>query len=284
MSKFCLFCGGINGNGADTCQQCGKPLAVQQPAWEVKRPIQPANQPLSTEMKTDEAKIVEPRRTEVPDSEKAYRGEKFDKSKLKQSHLLLENNMITDVSCDKDFFYILSDEMEFSATEYKVLNSMGNTGLLRCKRMQYNGKETLFYVTKSYKSVLVLLPLLDSTQFLNILENLIVRLMEIKGNGFLSDVGLDIRINRIFVEPSTGKIFLTYIPTKQRCYEDVIFLEQNVRDNLAYMIRTNSNICTNVTVQLAKMMEEPACSLSNLLSVIRQNRSMSSFTGYNIIG
>lgn len=203
----------------------------------------------------------------------------FAEKNLHQTNRLIEKNKVIEIDCKKDFFFVLTEDSGFSSTEYKVLNSIQNTGLLRCKKILYNGKSALYYCTESFKSLQVVLPTLDTGQFLIVLENILNKISDIKENGFLSAAGLDMRISKIYVDVKKAEVYLTYLPLTERCYSDVMYLEKQIREDLAYLIRTVYQNHSNNMIHLMQMLEEPACSFGNLLSAIRQNRSVSTNTG-----
>lgn len=203
----------------------------------------------------------------------------LEEKELRQTNRLLEEKIVTEIECSQDFFFVLSEGVSLSSTEYKVLNSIQNTGLLRCKKILYNGKTALYYCTESYTSLTNLLPTLDTGKFLIILENILNKISDIKENGFLSAAGLDLRINRIYVDSKEGEVFLTYLPLTERCCSSILYLEKQIREELAYLIRSVYQKQSGALSHLVQMLEEPACSFGNILSAIRQNRSVATNTG-----
>lgn len=262
MAKFCVRCGTKNSNSASVCSGCGISLGglsmntltpVPENSIEIKK---------ENEGKTESHSIGE-----------------FDFSKLTQTNLLLDEHIIDEISCQNDFIYILSPEVNFTSTEYKVVNNVGNKGLLKCKLIKYNGRDALYYMVGKLKSFEVMLSSLDATRFLYTMENVLNQVNTIKGNGFLADAGIDARIKRIYVDAQDGQVYMTYVPIKNRCYSDVIYLESDLRRDLAYIIRSSSLWQDEKMKIITQMLEEPGCSFNNLLSAVRQNRSISSITG-----
>ena len=273
MAKYCVRCGSKNPTRASVCSSCGSPLGGQS----------------NEQFLMDFSASVSSERSNV-DGDNGYEEESkssyflnlsqktFDFEKLIHNTILTDENLITEISCQNDFIYILNEGADFLSTEYKVLNSMGNKGLLKCKRIQYNGKTAIYYMAGKLKSLEVMLQTLDSIRFLCVVENILNQVKSIKENGFLVDTGIDIRIERIYIDGADGQVYLTYVPIKRRNYHDVVYLENDLRKNLAYIIRSsydsgNANI--NMIVQ---MLEESGCSLSNILSAVRRCRSVSSIT------
>lgn len=199
---------------------------------------------------------------------------KFDLEKLNQTNALIEDHIIDEISCQNDFIYILDSEASFASTEYKVVNSIGNKSLLKCKLIKYNGKDALYYMVGKLKSFEVMLCSLDSTRLMCIVENILNQVDLIKENGFLSNVGIDARMKRIYLDAQDGQVYLTYVPIKNRCYPDIMYLENSLRNDLACIIKESSLMQEEKIRTIMQMLEEPGCSFNSLLSAIRQNRML----------
>lgn len=243
MAKYCMRCGEKNEDGVSVCKGCGMPLE---------------------ETPSHNEKVVV----------------KLDVAQLSQSNQLLKENIVEEEICQKDFMYLLSDRAKFSATEYKVLNSAGNKGMLKCKKILFNDRETLYYMTDGLKPFDVVIENLDERRFLNIVEGLFKQINEVRNNGFLLDTGIDIRMKRIYVDMADGSVYLTYLPINIRCYSDPMYLEDDLRKDLSYMIRTMPNLQGSGSKIIEQMLDEPACSFASIMASIRQSLSMSTGTGY----
>lgn len=254
MAKYCIRCGTKNPDHADICGGCGVPFAAGV--------SQNSSLQYSTEQEEETVKKLV-----------------FSVEKLYQTNLLADSKKIQEINCGKEFMFVLEEGLGVSTTEYKVQNSIYRSGLLRCKKVLYNGKTALFYCTESYKPLDILFPALNESRFLQIVENIINKVMEIRDNGFLSDRGLDLRINKIYVDSLDGNVYLTYLPASERCYPDEWYLEEKLREDLSYMLCVLSDPQSFSIANLAQMLKEPSCSLGNVLSAIRQNRSMSTGNG-----
>lgn len=246
MARYCVKCGTKNENNATVCSCCGGSLEGD-----------------------SSGSVYQPRNNQTAKKQTSVVLHLTD---LSQTNQLIAKGSMEELQCQNDFVYILEDSSNFSSTEYKVVNSIGNKGLLRCKRIQYNGKTALYYMAGQKKSFDVIVSTFDIPRFLFVLENLLNQIDMVKSNGFLAETSVDARLNRIFVDMADGKVYLTYVPVTQRCCPDLMYLEQDLRSDLAYVIRSFANLQSMDMMQIADMMEEPACSFSNLLSVIRQCR------------
>ncbi len=273
MAKYCIRCGTKSPDYANICGNCGAAFAAG------------ASQNSVTDMSTlqnegvTEDMVQPPVQNSTRQEEKTVKKMDFSVEKLYQTNLLADSKKIQEINCGKEFMFVLEEGLRVSTTEYKVQNSIYRSGLLRCKRVLYNGKVALFYCTECYRPLNILFPALNESRFLQIVENIMNKVMEIRENGFLSELGLDLRISKIYVDSLDGNVYLTYLPASERCYTDEWYLEEHLREDLSYMLRAISNSRSFYITNLTQMLEEPACSLSNILSAIRQNRSVSTGNG-----
>ena len=179
---------------------------------------------------------------------------------------LLEKGHIFEMPCGSNFSYILGDNSTFLPTEYKVLQSQANSCFVKCMKMLYNGKIQLYYITNNLKPLSSLLPTLDSEVFLTIISNLFVDIIDVKHNGFLSCQNIDISFERIYVEPSTFKVRLVYLPVSERNFADASLFESELRTSLVKIISGISTLASPKTIQLSADLSNGMLSLEDLLS------------------
>lgn len=182
---------------------------------------------------------------------------------------LVEKNIISEMTCGSNFAYILSDNSTFLSTEYKVLQSQTSSSFVKCMKMLYNGKIQLYYLTSAYKPLTVLFPSLDVDRFLTVTANLLSDIIEVKSNGFLSCQNLDISFEHIFVDPSTYKVSLVYLPTNQRMFEDFSIFETELRTSLVKLISGLTALSSPKTIQLSSGLSNGALSLEDLCNRIK---------------
>lgn len=182
---------------------------------------------------------------------------------------LVERNIITEMACGSNFAYILSDNSTFLSTEYKVLQSQTGSSFVKCMKILYNGKIQLYYLTSAYKPLTVLFPSLDVDRFLTITANLLADIIEVKSNGFLSCQNLDISFEHIFVDPSTYKVSLIYLPMNQRMFEDFPIFETELRTSLVKLISGLTAISSPKMIQLSSDLSNGALSLEDLCNRIK---------------
>lgn len=140
---------------------------------------------------------------------------------------LEEKQLLSEMACGTNFAYILQDNTLFLPTEYKVLQSQPEGIYVRCMKMLYNGKIQLYYSTAGLQSLQTMLPQLDAGRFLSILASLFSNLCQVKSNGFLTCKNIDASFARLYIEPSTCRVRLVYLPLKRAFYpDDYAFLTQ----------------------------------------------------------
>ncbi len=185
-------------------------------------------------------------------------------------NLLVENQTLEEMECGSNFAYILKDNGIFLPTEYKVLQSQANGIFVKCMRMMYNGQVELYYSTKSLKPFLSIIGTLETDRFLVVVANLLSDIMEVKGNGFLSCQKIDISFNRIYVDASTCKVSLVYVPVKNNIHEEESNFENELRTNLVKLIASVSSLSSPKTLRLSAELSNGLLSLEDLYNGIKE--------------
>ncbi len=186
---------------------------------------------------------------------------------------LIENNYIKEMVCGSNFSYILNDNNAFLSTEYKVLQSQGNSCFVKCMKMLYNGKVQLYYLTNKYKPLSALLPTLDAENFMVICANLFADIIDVKSNGFLSCQNIDISFERIYVDTATYKVKLIYIPVAQRLFDDTSSFENELRTSLVKLIQGISTLSTPKTVQFATNLSNGTLTIESIYTSIKSGKT-----------
>lgn len=150
---------------------------------------------------------------------------------------LIESGLLRQIPCGVNFSYILEDPGLFQATDYKVLHSWPDGGLLRCMRMLYNGQVMLCYMTEAYKPLSAVLPGLSSEYFLAVAESLIRGILDIKNNGFLFCGNVELSSDKIFVDTATMQVRLVYLPLSRHLFDSENDFENHLRSELLRLIR-----------------------------------------------
>lgn len=158
---------------------------------------------------------------------------------------------ITEMKCGTNLAFLLNDYRNFLPTEYKVLQSQTEGCFIKCMKMLYNGKIQLYYLTKNLKPFSALLPSLDAESFIKIVTNLFMDIIEVKQNGFLSCRNIDAAFNHIYVDSTTYKVYLVYLPMNREAYVDESYFETEIRTGLIKLISEQPELASIKTKQLA---------------------------------
>lgn len=177
---------------------------------------------------------------------------------------LIENNYVTEMKFGTNFAYVLNDNNSFLPTEYKVLQGQSDSCFLRCMKMYLNGNIQLFYITESNVSFLSLLSTVNADSFLTIVSNLFGNILEAKINGFLSCRNIDISLDHIFVDPSTLKVKLVYVPIRNTIYNDDSTFENEIRTILIKLISESVNLSAPSVMYLSSNLQNGSISLENI--------------------
>ena len=188
---------------------------------------------------------------------------------------LIENNYIKEMECGSNFSYVLSDNSTFLSTEYKVLQSQANSCFVKCMKMMYNGMVQLYYLTKGLKSFASMIPNLDAENFLTIVANLLSDIIDVKHNGFLSCQNIDIAFERIYVDPTTHKVSLVYLPLSKRIYDDNSSFENEIRTGLVKLISGVSTLSSPKTMQFSADLSNGTLSMEDLFVRVKGGKIVS---------
>lgn len=184
-------------------------------------------------------------------------------------NILIEKNYISEMECGSNFSYILNDSSTFLSTEYKVLQSQANSCFVKCMKMMYNGKMQLFYLTKGLKSFASMLPSMDAESFLTIVSNLLSNIVDVKHIGFLSCQNIDISFERVYVDPTTHKVSLVYLPLNKRMFDDASAFENELRTSLVKLISGISTLSTVKTMQFSADLSNGSLTIEDLQNRIK---------------
>lgn len=183
--------------------------------------------------------------------------------------VLIDNNYIKEMECGSNFTYILSDNNAFLSTEYKVLQSQASSCFVKCMKMAYNGKIQLYYLTKGLKSFAAMLPALDPESLMIIVSNLFSDIIDVKSNGFLSCQNIDIAFERIYVDSSTYKVFLVYLPLSRHVYDEYSSFENEIRTGLVKLISGIAALSSPKTMQLSADLSNGTYSIEDICAHIK---------------
>lgn len=187
--------------------------------------------------------------------------------------MLMENGLLDEINCGSNFAYIINDNNIFLPTEYKVLQSQTDGSFIRCMKMFYNGRVQLYYLTNGYKSLMNMLTSLNDENFITIVTNLLSDVIAVKNNGFLSCQNIDISPEHIFVETSTYKVSLIYLPIGKRLFCDVSAFENELRTKLIKFIQNTPSLSSTKTMSLLTDLSNGILALEDVYVKIRKTTS-----------
>lgn len=189
-------------------------------------------------------------------------------------NMLLEQGQLTDMNCGANYTCILNDNSLFLPTEYKVLQSQNNSCFVKCMKMQYNGKIQFFYLTAGYQSFDGLLHMLTPDSFLTIVSNLLADIIDVKNNGFLSCLNIDISFEHIFVDASNYQVRLIYVPSGKKIFSDNSMFENELRTGLVKLISKNESLSSSKTFRLMQDLSNGMMPLEDLYKRIKGNHNV----------
>lgn len=182
---------------------------------------------------------------------------------------LIENRLIGEMMCGANLAFVVNDNQTFLPTEYKVLQSQVDNCFVKCMKMHFNGKVQLYYLTNAYKSFDSIVTRLNEDSFMTIIANLFTNIIEVKNNGFLSCCNIDTSFERIYIDPSTLKVSLVYLPLKIRIFDDYTTFENELRGNLIKLISSIPELSTNNIIQLSMLLSDGTLSIEDLLGKLK---------------
>lgn len=179
-------------------------------------------------------------------------------------NLLVANGSISKMTCGSNFAYILNDNTTFLTTEYKVLHNQIDSCFVKCMKMLYNGKIQLYYLTNGLKSFASMIPSLDAEGFMTIVANLFADVMDVKHNGFLTCQNIDCSFDHIFVDPTTHKVSLVYLPVSPRMHDGNAEFENALRTELVKIISGLPGLASPRMMQLSNDLSNGMLSMEEL--------------------
>lgn len=153
---------------------------------------------------------------------------------------LIENGVISELASGNNFEYILQDNSTFANTDYKVLQNQNSGIFVKCVKMTKNGHIDLLYMTEEYRMLSSMLNGMDADRLVSIFTDLFANVIEIKNNGFLACQSVDLTWDKVFVDNSTGKVKLIYLPLKEKAFDSYPEFETELRSNAVRLFGTLS--------------------------------------------
>lgn len=108
--------------------------------------------------------------------------------------------------------YLINEKSDFSVTGYKVMQNHSDAGLLKCAKVNYNGKIKLVYLVGNLKPLSYVASRSGVNELAAVITNLIQRALEINSNGFFLAENLELDPDKIFVDTANQTVHLIYFP------------------------------------------------------------------------
>ena len=121
-------------------------------------------------------------------------------------------NKLSEVVGSNNIAYIINENNSFSMTGYKVMQNRNGSGLLKCAKLNYNGKIKLVYIVGDLKPLSHVSTRLGVNELNAVIFNLIQRALEIKSNGFFKAENLELDFDKIFVDTADNSVYFIYFP------------------------------------------------------------------------
>ncbi len=182
-------------------------------------------------------------------------------------HFSDEKNILTEVRCGETFSYILKEKELFQPTEYKVLQGQSDGYFVKCMKMQFNGMIQLLYMPQTYRSFDAVYGELSESAFVNVIANLLFAVNYVKQMGFLSCQNIDLSPEHLYVDTTTYKVGLTYLPINAAmCSNPYSNFDNEFRTALVEMI---SKMGFKDSLTLLKLKDDLLDSLKSLEDICK---------------
>lgn len=151
-------------------------------------------------------------------------------------YTLKDNGIIREIECGNNFGYVLEEHKYFVSTDYKVLQNQTSDIFVKCMKMLYNGKIELYYITDDYRPMSTMFAGITPSILINIVVNMFGSIVDVRNNGFLLSQNIDVSWDKIFVEPSTLRVKVVYLPINIKVFDSYAEFESELRSSLIKLI------------------------------------------------
>lgn len=177
---------------------------------------------------------------------------------------LIETGELFEVNCGDNFSVVINDESNFFSTEYKVLQSKDDCPVLKCMRMKLNGKVQLLYFTDGLKPFNQLRSTLNFEKTVTVFINILSAIIKIQENGFLSCRNINVDLDKIYVDVSTLRVRLMYLPLVNKYFNDDSVFVNIVRTNFLNYVSNLTSLQNFDRVQLISVFSSDSFSLEDM--------------------
>lgn len=111
---------------------------------------------------------------------------------------------------------ILKDNDDFSETDFQILQNQKMEGFIECRKLTYNGKIKLVFMTQRYQNIEDLIKISDGDGLQKICAHYIKSILSIEKNGFLDLSCISRSLEHIWVDKVSCQVRFVYYPLKSR--------------------------------------------------------------------
>ena len=187
---------------------------------------------------------------------------------------LFEKGVLTNLDSGTCFAYVLSDNSLFLPTDYKVLLSQENGCFVKCMKMLFNGKVMFYYNPGNAKTLESLFKQTEIGNLRRIIAGLLMSVIEVKNNGFLTCQNVDASFDKIFVDQSGNKVLLVYMPVAQKNFQDYFEFENALRSGLIKRISEYENLSGDQADKLNELLSDAKLSIEEICHVLGGEKNM----------
>lgn len=186
-------------------------------------------------------------------------------------YTLKDNGIVEEIECGNNFGYVLNSSNYFVNTDYKVLLSQTSDIFVKCMKVRYNGKIEMLYLTDDYRPMSTMFNGIQPDTLITIILNLFAAIIEVKNNGFLSSQNIDVSWDKIFVNSSTLKVKLVYVPVNYRVFDSYSEFEGALRSSLIKLI---NKVILNQTPRLQQLILDLSDGTLSILDLYNKSKSV----------
>lgn len=183
-----------------------------------------------------------------------------------------DNGFLKEVASGNNFEYILEDNAHFEETVYKVLQSQTNGIFIQCMKMMRNGRLDLYYVTGDYRPMSSMFTNITPDILITIVVHLFADIIEVRNNGFLACQSIDLSWDKIFVEQSTLKVKLVYLPVSVKAFDSYAEFESELRSSIVKLINKVIQSPTERIEQFVMDLSNGSLSIEDVYNKSRSNK------------
>lgn len=197
--------------------------------------------------------------------------EKIFGLKGESMNTLVQQGFLSEMICENNLSYILSENTILQSTEYKVLCHQKNGVFAECFEMKWNGKIQLYYLTNKYIPLEKLISQMQWEKLVPVFIDLYSSITQIKKNGFLCRKSIIADPSAIYVDINLSKVKWIYLPVIPRVYSDELQMERMLNQQLFELLQENNKAGFE---PLMNILADEAASSEQILAFLKNNTAI----------